>query len=108
MWWNADSVGVLIFAPVVLAWSTEREAIVDVTRPARLVELAAIVVPMVLVMEAVYGDWLPSPLRAPIFVLPFLLWAGWRFGPNTAAMCVLLVALIGLWNTSQGRGPLLD
>jgi integral membrane sensor domain MASE1 len=105
VWWNADSVGVLIFAPVVFACSTGGDAFVDVHRPRRIVEVAAIVVPMVLVMEAIYGDWLLPPLRAPIFVLPFLLWAGWRFGPSTAAMCVLLVALIGLWNTSQGRGP---
>jgi hypothetical protein len=60
---------------------------------------------MIGVTEGVYGDLLPPPLTVPIFILPFLLWAGLRFHPSGAATALLVVGVIGVWNTSQGRGP---
>jgi integral membrane sensor domain MASE1 len=104
MWWAADALGVLVIAPVVLIWSAARFAFAK-PRPWGLVEGAAVFLGMVFAAEGVYGEWLPPPLRVPVFILPFLLWAGLRFGLPGATTAVLVVAGIGVWNTSQGRGP---
>lgn len=104
-WWIADAVGVLVVAPVVFTWAAERGALFHGVRPWRMVEGAAVFLGMIVAAAGVYGELLPPPLNAPIFVLPFLLWAGLRFGPPCAAAGVLAIALIGVWNTSQGRGP---
>lgn len=104
-WWIADAVGVLVVAPVVFTWNAERAAIFTSVRPWRIAEGLALFLGIIAAAEGVYGELLPPPLNIPVFVLPFLLWAGLRFGPACAATAVLVVALIGVWNTSQGRGP---
>jgi integral membrane sensor domain MASE1 len=105
VWWIANAVGVLVFAPVVITWTAERDTFSKVIRPWRIVEVVALFFGIILVTEGIYGEMLPPPLTVPTFILPFLLWAGLRFGPSIAATTVLVVALIGVWNTSQGRGP---
>lgn len=104
-WWIGDALGVLVVAPVVLTWSADGPTRFNVVRPWRFAESVALFVGMMVVAEGVYGEWLPPPLVVPIFILPFLLWAALRFGPPGGAAAVLVVALIGLWNTSHGRGP---
>lgn len=102
MWWIADAVGVLVVAPVLLTWDSGSS-----TRwqTPGVVEAVVLFGGMILIAHAIYGEWLPPPLGAPIFVLPFLLWAGFRLGPFGSAAALLAVGLVGIWNTSQGRGP---
>lgn len=103
VWWGADALGVAVVAPVVFTWAT-RAAHPD-ARPRRVAEVVAVFLGLVAAAEGVYGGWLPRTVAVPVFVLPFLLWTGWRFGPRGAATAVLLVGMIGIWHTSQGRGP---
>lgn len=105
LWWIGDAVGVLVFAPVVFTWSAERATMFQGIRPWRVVETIALFLGLMLVTESVFGDLLPAPLTVPGFILPFILWAGLRFRPSCAATALLVVALIGLWNISHGRGP---
>ena len=44
-------------------------------------------------------------VRVPAYVLPFLLWAAFRFGPGGSALAVLCACVVGLWNTAHGLGP---
>ena len=104
-WWIADALGVLVVAPVVLTWAGRWAALFKVIRPWRIAEGAALFLGMAFVAECVYADLLPASMTVPILILPFLLWAPLRFGPPSAAAAVLVVGLVGLWNTSQGRGP---
>jgi hypothetical protein len=41
----------------------------------------------------------------PIFILPILLWAGLRLGLRGITSSLFLLALIGAWHVSRGRGP---
>jgi integral membrane sensor domain MASE1 len=104
-WWSADALGVFVIAPVILTWAAERASLIPAGRSRRIVEAAVLFLGMALAAEGVYGEWFPAPFMIPIFILPFLLWAAARFGPRGAAVAILLVATIGAWNTSQGRGP---
>jgi integral membrane sensor domain MASE1 len=105
VWWVADAVGVLVFAPLVLTWTAERATLFKNAGPWRIVEAVALGLGTIIVTEAIYGEFVPPPLMVPIYILPFLLWAGCRFGPSGAAAALLFVSLIGIGNTSQGRGP---
>lgn len=103
-WWASDALGVLIVAPVVLNLLDESDVIPRVKIKGVWIEAGALFLGMVLVASCVYGDVFPPPLALPIFILPFLLWAGLRFSRQGAAVALLFVALIGVWNISQGRG----
>jgi len=102
-WWSTDAVSVLVVTPVVLACTT-KDAFTGMNGR-RVVEAITLFASMAILTEAVYGEFLPRPLMVPIFVLPFLLWAAFRFGPAGAATAILVVASIGLWNNSHGKGP---
>jgi MASE1 len=53
----------------------------------------------------VYRDLLPPPWNVPTFILPFLLWAAVRFNPAVSSLAILVIALVGLWSVTEGRGP---
>ncbi|MFO0967524.1 MAG: MASE1 domain-containing protein [Gemmataceae bacterium] len=102
-WWLSDALGVLVVAPVVL--TAARCGSFPQAWRRRLAEGAFLFLGLVVTSQAVYGEWLAPPFNVPILILPFLLWAAVRFGPPGAAAALLMVALIGVWNVSQGRGP---
>jgi integral membrane sensor domain MASE1 len=104
-WWIGNAAGVLVVAPVVISRKAMRARAFSGIRPWRIVEGFALYFGTMLMTQGVYGEWLPSPLRVPIFLLPFLLWAALRFGPAGAAVALLTVAVIGLSHTLQGHGP---
>lgn len=104
VWSIADGVGVLVLAPLVLTWAGMRWA-AGKCDGWRLLEAVGGFAGLLVVTEGVYGNWLPQPFTVPIFILPFLLWAGLRLGPRGAATALAVVAVIGLWNTGLGRGP---
>jgi integral membrane sensor domain MASE1 len=104
-WFLADAAGVLVFAPVAFTWVAGWS---ESFRPAsmwRVAEGAALFLGLALMAEGVYGERLPAAMTMPSFVLPFLLWAAFRFGPLGSTNAMMIVAVIGLWNASHGRGP---
>jgi integral membrane sensor domain MASE1 len=105
IWWFGSTVGVLLSAPVVLSWVRSPSPSVIATRSTRIAEAVLLFAGLALTTEALFGEWLPPPLNVPAFVLPFLVWAALRFGPRSAATALLLIGVIGLWNTAGGRGP---
>ncbi len=105
MWWIADAVAVLVVAPMILTWAAERANLGEILRSSRGLEYAALLLGTMLATEAVYGGLLPAPLNVPALVLPFLLWSAFRFGPPAAAATIFVIAMVGIWQTSQGRGP---
>lgn len=104
VWWIADATGVLLMTPLVFAWTSKQELFPS-PRSRRWLEGAVVILAVVLLSEAVYGEWLPPGMTVPIFILPALLWAGKRFGPRGATLGMLLAGVIGIDNVIQGRGP---
>ena len=105
--WIADIVGMLIVAPLMLAWS-RREAIVPgVRRPA--LEIAGIAVGLVAATGLAVGDWVGSQVInhvALMLALPFQIWATLRFGARGATAANAFVALVGIGALLTGVGPL--
>jgi PAS domain S-box-containing protein len=101
----ATGVGILIVAPVCLAWYATRWEPVP---RARRVELALVAAATAGVSVLVFNDRL-SPMVAvaqlPYALFPVMFWAGLRFGPREVAAAVFLAAVIAVWYTALGQGP---
>jgi signal transduction histidine kinase len=103
-WWVGDSIGDLVFAPLILVWSRSP----DVRVRARNLEAAILGFVMVIVSLAVFAppEFAANVLRGREYmVFPVLMWAAIRFGIRgsvTASVAVMIVAVI---QTATGHGP---
>ncbi|MEI6179630.1 MAG: MASE1 domain-containing protein, partial [Chloroflexales bacterium] len=103
VWWIADGLGMLLVGATILTWTG--------TTPARLPLLRRLEAAVILaVLAGVAGftfNALPAEIIGPSSYLtfPFLLLMAVRFGPRGAAPASLLLAIIAVWCTAQGRGP---
>ncbi len=104
VWWMGDAMGVLLIAPVILAWSTGPR---PKWRGWRLAELAALGLGLALISHVVFSSRLGSPpdFELQYLVFPFLIWAALRFGPRETVSRALLVSGIAVWGSIHGTGP---
>lgn len=103
-WWLGDAVGILVFTPLLLAWSRRWDMPWTPRRIAEAVVLGLSLVPTGFIL---FGGGLPEPMvrSLPYLVMPLLLWAVLRFGVREATTAVTLVAAIATWGTARGQGP---
>ncbi|HEX8873770.1 MAG TPA: MASE1 domain-containing protein, partial [Nitrosospira sp.] len=109
-WWLGDTVGVLIFSPLLLLWANRQLDSLDIIiRSSRLRnEFAFVIGICVLTAWLVFGDvWALGQLRLSLTFLAFLpvIWAGYRFDALGSAVATLIVSLIAVWATARGIGP---
>lgn len=105
-WWFAQALGMLTAAPLVIAAVAERSAFAKTVRSWKALEIAIVFIGGIVVAGGIFGETLDPLVRVPAYVLPFLLWSVFRFGPAGASAAVFIVSLIGLWHAAQGQGPL--
>jgi signal transduction histidine kinase/CheY-like chemotaxis protein/integral membrane sensor domain MASE1 len=100
--------GMLLTAPLILAWS--RHGLVEaleLTR-AKLPELLALYVGLIITSHYVFGTRPQvSGFVPPLIYLsaPFLIWAALRFGLRAATLGLAIFGLICYWHTAHGFGP---
>src|SRR5262249_34675726 len=104
-WWLAESIGMLLGAPLAVEVIAERRAILRALRSLRSLEFVLVLISIAAVTEGVFGEMVPAVIRVPSYVLPFLLWGSIRFGPGASSAIVLTMCLVGMWNTAHGLGP---
>ena len=92
---------ILIFGVKGLSWF--RKASISALSEAAVLAVGIVIVSLFAFgrESSVSGSW--AFVYAP---LPLLIWALLRFGSGGASASLLAVALISLWNTMQGQGPL--
>jgi integral membrane sensor domain MASE1 len=95
-WTLGDAAGVLVVAPALLTWAASGSRGI---RRRDVVEGA-----VGLVLLAVLAELAPQP-DVPYIVFPVLLWAALRLGPRGAALAILVVCSITVWNTAHEQGP---
>ena len=103
-WWLGDTIGVLVVTPMLLAWSQPPQISHD---PRQLTEAALLIILLFAVSELVFGGWFAGVLTGyPLAyaVIPFLVWAAFRFGPKGATLTILLTSGIATWGTVHGSG----
>lgn len=98
-WWLGDAAGVLVVAPLIVLWS--RPPLLrwnDRALGERALFLAAFL--------AVAWSVFDGRFSFAYAVVPFVVWAAFRYDPREAATVVVLLSAIAIWGTANGRGPL--
>jgi diguanylate cyclase (GGDEF)-like protein len=103
-WWHGDATGIIIVAPLLLTWRL-RHGIA--WSRAKVLELAGLVASLLAIATLVFGQehspLAPSP---PTFlILPFIVWAAFRFSKREVTSAIAAVCAIAVWHTIAGRGP---
>ena len=104
----SDMLGMMLIAPLILAWSREgwREALQS--SKARLPELVVLYSGLIFTAHYVFGSrtqamgFIPS---LAYLCAPFLIWAALGFGLRAATLGLAIFGLICYWHTAQGFGP---
>jgi signal transduction histidine kinase len=103
----SEIVGILIIAPVVVAWGRGgwRGALEDAS--SKIPELVVLYVGLILTAEWVFtarpeSDAIIPPLA--YLCVPFLIWAALRFGLRKATFALAIFGLMTYWKTSQALG----
>jgi len=103
--WQADAMGIVIAAPLILSWTAHSGT--SWSRRKSL-EISCLAVPMLAATHAIFGDGVPSPfpsLPLTFVILPFVIWAALRFEQREVATLNALVCALAVWHTLAGRGP---
>jgi anti-anti-sigma factor len=97
-WWLGDAAGALVVAPLVLLWAAAPRLGWTARGAAeRLIFLAGLLG----VSAAVFGSRYPFGFA----IVPFLIWAAFRFGARDATTVVALVAAVAVAGTLHKLGP---
>ncbi|QDU28729.1 Sensor protein FixL [Anatilimnocola aggregata] len=110
LWWQADSVGILLVCPVQIAFAnlkTGRLTVRGFGKNFRLAEAALVLTLTIAVASIAFGTSTPSVawgLIGLIYLAPCLVWAGLRLGRTGAAVNSAVAVVIGLFCTVHGLG----
>ena len=107
-WWLGDATGVIVLAPVLLAWTSDVRTLgPGVPDKRRVLEAVALGVSFMTVLLVVFTTPRPTDnaFTQTSVIMPFLVWAALRFGMRGATAATLLTAIISVWGTVMRRGP---
>jgi signal transduction histidine kinase len=91
-WWQGDACGVLLFAPLILSWFAP--GTVKWT-PRRLIEAGLFAVLLLLCAHIVFS----ASFGRTFLIVPFIVWAAFRFGQREVTAAVAVVCAAALWYT---------
>ena len=98
-WWQGDACGVLLFAPLILSWSA-RSAVKWTAQ--RMLEAGAFAMLLLLCAHVVFA----AELGWTFLMVPFVVWAAFRFGQREVTTAVAAVCAMALWYTlRRASGP---
>src|SRR5207302_1131303 len=104
-WWQGDAVGIIIVAPLILGWAARGNS---AWTPRKIAEGSLLVCLLSGVMYAIFGPgmapYIPS-LPLTFAILPFIIWAAFRFRQREVATVNALVCAMAVWFTLEGSGP---
>ncbi len=103
--WIASSLGVVVVAPVILAWAGKSSLRMSVWRILEALICAAGLIGGCLLA---FNLWLLPDLQFyPVLFLPFpfLVWGASRFGPRGAVTGTLILAALAMYSVMEKCGP---
>jgi PAS domain S-box-containing protein len=105
VWWLGDVLGVLLFAPFLLAWLVEPPRRWGGARRLELLLLSLALVALCYVTFAGPVAHTPQLLGLKYTVFPFVIWAAVRFGQREATSASVLISGFAVWGAIHDRGP---
>jgi signal transduction histidine kinase len=101
-WWQGDATGIVIIAPLILIWARGGQTVW--TRD-RALEAAALVVLLFVTARLAFGAPHGS-LSFKFVILPYIVWAAFRFGQREVTAIVALACGIAVWYTAENSARL--
>jgi diguanylate cyclase (GGDEF)-like protein/PAS domain S-box-containing protein len=112
IWYLSNTLGMLVIAPLVLAFSSELPAEFSRARPRQLIEVILLLGGLILATSLIYSVTPEEAARWPMMsstpmLVPtiFLIWGAVRFAIPGGTLCVAVLALQSFWYTANGLGP---
>jgi len=103
-WWLGDTMGVLTVTPLFMVYLSTGSFKLHRNQAVEAVALAVI---FYLASQVVFGNLLNYWHYPLVYLLfPVLVWAAFRFRQPGAVIAILMVSLVAIWGTAQGRGPM--
>jgi PAS domain S-box-containing protein len=102
LWWSADVLGILLLAPVILAWRQSSQWGADGKPSAKVIEAALFLVLLTLAAVTIMMIARYVNLGMRYLFLPFLIWAGYRLGIRGTAAAGLWIAILTTWFSIAG------
>ncbi len=109
----SEFLGMIIFAPLVLAWTQggwreSARTLRDRALKDRTAELVVLFAGLIATTHFVFGASSNEAWFIPALAYlcaPFLIWAALRFGLRSSTLGLAVFSLICYWHTARGRGP---
>jgi PAS domain S-box-containing protein len=101
-WWQGDAAGIVIVAPLILAWSA-RSALR--WSPAMLLEAACFALLLLGASWVTFGSTSLTPYPLTFLIAPFIIWSAFRFGQREVSTASAAVCALAVWYTVERRGP---
>ena len=102
-WWQGDTSGMIIVAPLILSWIVDARARWPVRKT---IEAAIAAASLAGAMLFIFGSATARGEGLPLAFLafPFIIWVAVRFGRREVTTASAIVCLIAIWHTLHGRG----
>src|ERR1700682_5036568 len=103
-WWQGDASGMIIVAPLILSWCVPGAM---AWSPRKALEGVCFASLLLIVVRVVFGGGAAeSAPYAPTFaILPFFIWAAFRFDQREVTTAIAAVCGIVVWYTLERHGP---
>src|SRR6476660_7337244 len=106
----SNGVTAMVLVPVILIGVHRLFTKAGSAPPSRILE-ACLLAAGILAVGWVAFNWAPAgPDTSPALLyapVPLLIWAALRFGPGGISASMLVITILAIWGTMQGRGPFL-
>lgn len=105
-WWMGDVFGVVLLTPLLLLWRKPRHV-----EGLRQVEFAVLFAGAFLVGQIVFDGWFQSTfsgIARPTLMVPFVIWAAFRFGRHGISLLSLMIFSQGYYAATQSEGYFAD
>lgn len=106
LWWSGHALGILLMAPLVLAWGPDWRSARAWMRPGPALQAGLLLTGLAASTVFVFHDpWHPG-LALKYALIPCVGWAVFRFGLRGATLASLVVAVVASWMTARGYGDI--
>ena len=105
IWWLGDTIGSILLTPLLVLWSINPRVRWNLSQ---IFERILFLSGFVLLNLIVFGGLLSLSLEnypLEFLVVPFFIWAAFRFGQRETAVAIVVLAAIAIWGTLRGYGP---
>jgi PAS domain S-box-containing protein len=103
-WWQGDASGMLVATPLILSWMSRTPVAWEIRRVLEGIAFSILLAYAAHFVFRGFGDH--GTYSTTFIVMPFIVWAGFRFGPRGVTTATAAVCGVALWYTlKRETGP---